>query len=203
MRLLLDNDIFCKLGCCDLLQDAVEILGLEFSRCCRLSSLPHMLCRGRIRKRYGDEHCEQLISLTEKIPALGNINRVWLEKMSNIHEIDPGEAQIFAAAVDEDVLIMSGDKRALRAIKEIPDIVTQLKERVIIMEAVLIALCRHLTEEYVKEQIDKVSGFDKMINICFSSANPHPMKALYSYYNDSAYQLAPLILWNPDDGGGK
>lgn len=47
-RLLLDTDIFCKLGVADLLDDTLSILGLKYSDCSRLPALPHMLRRGRL-----------------------------------------------------------------------------------------------------------------------------------------------------------
>jgi hypothetical protein len=40
-----------------------------------------------------------------------------------------------------------------------------------------------------------------MVQVCFSDSNPNPLESLVSYYESLAAELAPLVLWDPRDGG--
>lgn len=53
MKLLIDNDAFCKIGTGGLLLESLALLGVDLASCGRLPSLPYMLRRGRLPKQYG------------------------------------------------------------------------------------------------------------------------------------------------------
>jgi hypothetical protein len=125
----------------------------------------------------------------------------WLEKLAPIAAIDPGEAQIFAAAAENRLTIMSGDKRALRALKEVRCLAEALAGRVVVLEAILVALCDDLGLDEVRRRITRAGLPDKMIHVCFSAGNVDPRGALLSYYGSFADELRPLVLWDPRVGG--
>lgn len=120
MQLLIDSDAFCKLGSCGLLQEVIENLGSSFSECRILPALPHMLKKGSLRRKYGPEISDVLILLAKRIPFLTQPTEDLLNQLIQINDIDPGEALIFAAAMEQEVYILTADKRALTALKDIP-----------------------------------------------------------------------------------
>lgn len=202
MKLLVDTDAFCKLGMTGLLQDAALTLGAELGDIRRLPALPHMLRRGSLRKRFGAEACDGLIAIAESMPIVAEPSVVWLEKFTAIDAIDPGEAQLFAVAAESGVMVLSGDKRALAALKAIAGVPAVLAGRIVVLEAVLLALCERLGADEVRRRVMVLARLDKVVGICFSAGNPDPQEALRSYYKSVAAEVEPLVLWDPVLGNG-
>lgn len=202
MRILFDTDAFCKLSISNLLTDAVNILGVDLKECGRLPALPYMLRRGRLNKSFGEDLCDKLILIAESIPIVDQASNKWLDLLTDIHDIDPGEAQILSVAAESGLLVLTGDKRALRSINNIREFTEALAGRIVVLEAILIALCNRHGNEYVRQRIQAVSSLDIMINICFSPTNSDPQEALLSYYRSLTAELKTLVLWNPNSRGG-
>jgi hypothetical protein len=203
MRLLLDTDAFCILAASGLLHDAVDLLGMDLAVCGRLPALPHMLRKGRLRRSFGDDVCDTLILIAHRIPKLEPPSDAWLDRLTLVYAIDPGEAQLFAAAAERGMMVISGDKRALGALKDVEEFVGALAGRIVVMEAMLLALCDRLGTEKVRRRVEPVMAVDTVVRVCFSSGNPNPAEALLSYYRDAVAAVAPLVLWEPPRGGGK
>lgn len=200
MRPLLDTDIFCKLGAAGLLSDAAALFGAAIHDCERLPALPQMLRRGRLRKRLGDAVCDPLLALADQLPIISSADDVWLERLARVAEIDPGEAQLFAAAAGGTAVVLSGDKRALRAVSALPDLASVLSGRVVVLEALLIGLSRTVGMESLRERLRPVLDMDQAIRACFSSKDP--VTGLRSYFHSLAREVAPLVLWAPEAGAG-
>ena len=201
MRLLFDTDAFCKVALCGLLDDTRAMFDVTVSDCGRLAALPHMLRRGRLRKQLGDVVCDSLISQAETMPVMHAPDMAWLDLLSPIVDIDPGEAQLFALAVERSLLVITGDKRALKAVKSIGPVCNGLHGRVIVMEALLINLILQQGVEIIRSRIKPLISLDTSIRICFSPSNPDPVSALGSYYADLAKEVEPLRLWAPSLAG--
>lgn len=197
MKLLFDTDAFCKLGIASLLQDVAQIFGAQLQECGRLYALPFMLRKGRLRSLFGGPACDALIPVANALPVMPDPSVAWLEKLTAIEAIDPGEAQIFAVAAERGHPFLSGDKRALIALKNIGDFITVLDGRVVILEAILLALCDRLGQEEMRLRVAPLAAVDRMVEVCFSSGNPDPSTALMSYYRALEMELAPLKLWDP------
>jgi hypothetical protein len=197
MRLLVDTDAFCKLAIGGVLDDAIEQLGVEPGECGRLPALPYMLQRGRLRKRLGDDTSDALIPVAENMPKAGEAGEAWLDRVAHVATIDPGEAQLFAAAAEAELIVVSGDKRALRALKDVEGFPEALSGRIVVLEAILLALCDRLGVEGVRERVQPLAAFDKTVKICFSAGNRDPTAGLLSYYENLANELSPLVLWDP------
>jgi len=200
VRLLIDTDAFCKLGAANLLADAVGALGLTMSQCARLPALRHMLRRGRLRRELGEGTCEGLLPRAESLSPLPEPDDLWLDKLTPIPEIDPGEAQIYAVAATGSMLVLSGDKRALAALAQIPDLRDALAGRVVVLEAILIVLCGSLGVDEVRERIRLAALDDSMLRVCFSAGNPDPHATLIDYYDELVTEVSPLVLWSPVGG---
>lgn len=197
MRVLIDTDAFCKLAGGEILEDSVRLIGANLSECGRLPALPHMLRRGRLRKALGPETCDTLAAIAETIPVMIQPNVAWLERLTPLVAVDPGEAQIFSAAVEHGLIVVSGDKRALRVLKDVDGFPSQMVGRIVVLEAILIALCDDLGPDVVRQRLQAVMPRDIVIEVCFSDQGSDPRDGLRSYFESLATELAPLVLWNP------
>ena len=197
MKLLFDTDAFCKLGIAGLLEDTVQIFNAKLQECGRLPALPFMLQRGRLRKLYGEPACDALIPVANAIPVVPPPSNTWLEKLTAIEAIDPGEVQIIAVAAERGQPFLSGDKRALNALKGVDGFVPALDGRVVVMEAMLLALCDRVGQEEIRHRVAPLTAVDRMVGVCFSGENPNPSDALVSYFQNLETELVPLKLWDP------
>ena len=201
MRLLLDTDAFCKLAAGGLLDDAIAHLGGDMATCGRLAALPHMLRRGKLRRTLGAETCDAILAVAEALPVIGQPTSKWLDGLAHIDSIDPGEAQIFAFAAETSAVVLSGDKRALRALKAVQGLPQLISGRIVVMEAILIGLCERLGVDEIRRRVQPIVAWDKMIQICFSPTNLKPQDALRSYFRSLASELEPIVLWSPGGEG--
>jgi len=197
MKLLVDTDAFCKLGAAGLLEDAMRIFRVELKECGRLPALPHMLRRGSIPRLFGAKVCEGLIHQAQGMQVVQQPADTWLERLTPIEAIDPGDAQILAVAAETGAMVVSGDKRALRAVRDVEGFVQALEGRVAVLEAVLWALCERLGSKEVRHRVVQLAELDTMVQVCFAPSNPNPQKALLSYFRKFASDLEPLVLWDP------
>jgi hypothetical protein len=203
MRLLVDTDAFCKLAVGGVLEDAVSLLGANlYEDCGRLPALPHMLRRGRLRRTYGAEVCDSLSNMTNSVAVIVQPADTWLDRLTHLEDIDPGEAQIFAAAAEHGMIVVSGDKRALRTLKNVADFASVLHGRIVVLEAALLALCNHLGPDEVRRRIQPLIAHDQVVKVCFSNPGSDPRDGLRSYFDNLVAELAPLVLWSPLPGGG-
>jgi hypothetical protein len=195
MTVLVDTDAFCKLGLAGLLTEAIGSLGAQIGDCGRLPALPHMLRRGSVPKRFGKDNCESLVETAGLIPPLQPAANTWLDRFLPMPGIDPGEAQLFSAAAEQKLLVLTGDKRALRGINQVEGAAEALSELVVTLEAILIALHASIGADVLRTRVAPLRPFDTTVGICFSDGNPDALSALWSYYNDLASEVAPLKLW--------
>ena len=197
MTLLIDTDAFWKLGLASLLAESAALLGTKLEDCARLPALPYMLQRGRLFKRLGEAECKKLLPIAQSIPRIAEPDSTWLEKLTPIDGIDPGEARLFAAAAQSRSMILTGDKRALRELRQVEGIGEALKGNIVVLECILLALCVQLGSGEVRRRVSSVASLDTMMAICFSAGNNDPVKCLESYYRSFVSELSPLVLWNP------
>ena len=153
MKLLVDSDAYCKLGVAGPLADALGVIGVDIAECYKLPALPHMLRRGRLRRNYGAEACDRMLATAEAMPAMVQPSGLWLDRLLKIDTVDPGEAAILAAGAEFGHLVITGDKRALHAAKDVEGLAVALQGRLIVLEPVLIRRERRGDFEYTLTQI--------------------------------------------------
>lgn len=197
MKLLVDTDVFCKLSVIGLLHDAVDLLGADLTQCGRLPALPYMLNKGRLRNWYGSASCDGMLPSALSMPAIGQANARWLDKLTPVQAIDPGEAQLFAMGAEKGLLVMTGDKRALRELKNVADFGDALAGRIVVLEAILVALCNRFGTDEVRQHAQVLNAQDRMFQNCFSPGTPDPLVGLRSYYCGLKIEVDPLVLWDP------
>jgi len=193
MRLVVDTDAFYKLGICNLFEPALSLFDAGLADCGRLPALPHMLRRGKLATKLGPEACEMLLAIVEQMPKTPGSKSEWLGKMTAVSAIDIGEAQLLATAAESDLLMLSGDKRAMRQIPNVEGLAAVLQSKVVCLEAVLIALCMRDGVPSVKSRIAPLVPHDKMVSICFGPDDP--MEGLNSYYNAISSEVGHGVLW--------
>lgn len=197
MRLLVDTDIFCKLGVAGLLNEALAALGVSSGECGRLPALPHMLQRGGIVKRYGSPACNALVPVAMEMPIAPAPDDKWLQPLVGVASIDAGEAQLLALTAQQGLVLLSGDKRALRSVAGVHPIVPALAGKIVTFEAVLLVLCQRIGVPTVRAALVPLAEIDQTVKVCFSPGNPDPVAALTSYLSHLEREVAPLILWKP------
>ena len=201
MRLLLDTDAFCKLAIGNLLTDSLRALGTEPSECRRLPALPKMLLRGSLRRSYGAQECDRVLPVADSIAIIPATGAAWLDRLAKIDNIDPGEALLFAAAAEGGLVVLTSDKRALRALKRVPGLPEALEHRIVVLEAILMVLCDQLGATVVRDRLGPLASSDKTLQVCFSVGNPNSRSALGSYFRSLAAEVHPLLLWEPPKEG--
>ena len=197
MHLLVDTDAFCKLGVAGLLDDAAGVFGARLSDTGRLPALPYMLRKGRLVNRYGRSACHALLLHAEAMPAHPKPGAAALAPLAFNEAIDPGEAQLFAAAAEFNLTVVTGDKRAVRALKPMTEVHAPLAGRIAMLEAVLLKLCEQLSLEKLRQRVGPLISHDKTVGLCFSAASSDPRDGLRSYHENLAAEVHPLLLWNP------
>jgi hypothetical protein len=196
MRLLVDSDIFCKLGVSGLLSPALAALGVSHQECGRLPALPHMLHKGKLPRLYGEAACRALVESAHSMPVAPAAGDEWLDQLVGVNEIDIGEAQLYAIAAERGLTIATGDKRALRAVAKLPRLHPPLAGRVVTFEAILLELYTTMGASELRQAVSPLSS-DGLIKVCFSPGNDEPSAALHSSLNALAAEVAPLALWQP------
>ena len=197
MRVLIDTDAFCNLSVGGVLDDSLKLFGASLPECGRLPALPYMLRRGGLRTRYGPERCDTLLSVAIDMPVIESLNNSYLDLLIAVPDIDPGEAQLFAKAAASDLYLITGDKRSLRALKNVERVSDALSGRIIVLESVLLELCETLGQEEVRQRIQGLRQFDNVVRICFSEHNHDPAVCLMLYLHRLAEEVRPLALWQP------
>ena len=177
MNLLVDTDAFSKLGVAGLLEDAAGVFGAHLSDCGRLPALPYMLRKGNLVNRYGRNACNALLSHAEAMPVHPTPSAAALDLLTLKETIDPGEAQLFAAAAEFGFTTITGDKRAIRALKHVTEIHAQLGGRIVTLEVVLLKLCEKLGLEDLRQRIRPLTAHDKTVGVCFSPGSSDPRDA--------------------------
>ena len=199
MKLLIDTDAFCKLGCSGLLSDVVEcIADTKVSECGRLAALPHMLRKGQLRQAYGKSACDMLIPLADSMPLHPTPNQDWQDRLVSIDEIDFGEIQILAAAADTETIVLTGDKRALQALSKVRGAGEIFGGRIAVLEAALISLYDKIGPSELRRRTGPLSKVDSVTRICFSEGNRDPLDCLTFYFTDICNKVDPLTLWQPE-----
>ena len=197
MRILIDTDAFCKLAISDLLDDSVALLGASLAECGRLPALPYMLRRGSLRRRYGSETCNALITIAVEMPSVGPRDDYLLPELVSLPDIDPGEAQLLSVVAETELHLITGDKRSLRALSNLKGLTASFTGRIVVLESILLALCERIGQEEVRERVEGLGAFDNVIGICFDKLNSDPVACLLSYFQSLTNEVKPLVLWHP------
>lgn len=88
----------------------------------------------------------------------------------NSFQIDPGEAILIALTLDDSQgCLLTGDKRALKAVSEIVSVGELLVGRVLVLEQIFIMALKKMGRSWILENVCPSSDIDKAINIVLGS----------------------------------
>ncbi len=206
MIALVDNDAISKLAACDLVEPAIAALKFENDRVFMAPSAPYSLNvlknQEKGRRRYGVEVHARICQFVQQIRTATEVpDPQDMQILLGVEGIDPGEALLFAlSARNLDSVIVTGDKRAIRALATAPgldEIRLALRGRILCWEQILAATIQHLGFEKALDPILAACDADKVLGIAFASGakttEASVFDALRSYVGDLRRNAAGLL----------
>ncbi len=182
----IDNDIFLKLVASDILEKALQAIGLLPQNVAVLERAKYVF---RKTKRYPDAVINSAIEKLNQFPKVAADAEGESEVFFRLHqtfEIDVGEAILISRTYShDDCLLITGDKRCLQALKNNPalqDIHANLQGRVICLEQIVKKTIETQGFSYVRQQSKFLASYDKALQIAFG----------YSLNNDRVQVVANL-----------
>ena len=177
MIVLADNDIILKLAQCDLLDVLPDILELEegskffITFAAKYQLLPKNPVKA-LNKCGNEEALARLtgfLDTTQTLPAINDI--ALLAQLEDIDGIDGGEKFLFAAAVEtKNSILITGDKRALKALLEhqdqLPTVFLVLQNSVVTFESAILLAMQKFGFAIVKQKLlgsPKPDGMLKLV----------------------------------------
>ncbi|MGF6590694.1 hypothetical protein [Pseudomonas sp. 2835] len=212
MILLSDNDLIIKLAQCDLIGEALESLEATRKDCFVLSTIKYSLRLNDPDKsiaRYvgSTQAFERINELLDTCQVLSEapIEFDLLEHLNEIPSIDAGEQALFLHAKDNDskaidYRILTGDKRALRAIcnYEQLEAFAFLRTKIVCLESCMMDMIDVVGFDQVnqkviaaREQVGE-SKYDQVLRAAFGADRnkDHCLECLSNYSSDIRWLLS-------------
>ena len=178
MIILSDNDIIYKLAACDLLDEALVVLGVTHTDVFMLPTAKYKFGvtrnPARAEARYGPDvvaRIQDFLASVRELDAVGPSEE--LQLLSEIDGIDAGEAVLFASTAGLDnYLLATGDKNSLRAIAATATcqlIARRLIGHVVCLEQIVMKIIEHSGFEHVKDKIVPARSCDTALRAAFGS----------------------------------
>lgn len=175
---LFDNDIFIKLAACGLIEVACKQLGIEENWV--LSSLKPQLRnpmkRGKLAQYFSawpvDAQSQVLHYCERAKPLPPAEDQAFIDACMSEHRLDIGEVQLIEAAFrSKDAFLVTGDKRFLKQLAGIPELLAlalgKLPGRFACFESVLLLLVEQNGVEFVRDRVLPFEEYDGLIKIAF------------------------------------
>ncbi len=196
MKLVSDTDAFCKLGPV-LLSATMSDFGATQGTTACLPALASMIGRGRLAHRIPQEVRTELIKFAAGLQRISAATTETLERLRACGDgMDPGDAMLYAFALEHpQCLVLSGDKRAMRALSTQASVCANIQGRVVCVEAALLRLCDRHGTAFVRKEIGPVAQKDVGLQACLASRDL--VGALRSYFDDLAKNVFLGLLWDP------
>jgi len=203
--LFIDVDAICKLAHWQLLDKLPTLLGVPTSNCITLSSVQYRAQRcvskvdGKLFRTV--EAAQAVLTAVQSMRAPLDATAFELTVFEDASNIDPGEAVLFAATMaNPGSRLLTGDKRALRAVAELAKVRSELVGRVVMVEHVLLAALDAYGLDWLRTHVCPQVAVDKTISICMGSRCDAPEPAVRggfeSYLNEIRGACDPTILIN-------
>lgn len=222
MILLTDNDILIKLSQCDLVGEALSVLGVGLSDCHILDFVKYSLYLGDpdkcIAKRVGSapayERLYELVAGCSELSAADeNIN--FLEELSQMDNIDPGEEALLLHAhnlyyKDVTFCLVTGDRKALVGVHGSTSVIAKsiLHQRVECTESLVLKIIEIYGFDAVNHKIASAAPltarFDSVLRMAFGIGRDiqHARGCLQSYLNPIAEFIRPWPAANLQPAAG-
>lgn len=200
-----DNDILKKLATFQLFDTTLQLYETTYQDVKILATAKYKFRRsydkfasGRSRQAVDKIiNWERLLELTETLPCISavGIDESLLIQLSDIDDVDPGEAQLVCQAIslmqkDKSARIFTGDKKFIRALASanLPSVHRFLTHRIFCLEQVVFENIKGVGFEKVRDLIVPVRDCDTAIKVVFGSgldtSEVNARSALASYITD-------------------
>jgi hypothetical protein len=187
-----DRDVYIKLVCCDLWNEALAALGVTHPY--RLASATRKGSKNVFRNKpevpdaLRDETFERLEIMSKATPLLPEdwvsaaVSSDLYNAMKNIDKIDSGEAELAVVALICSVenRLVTGDKRFIKAMAEaFPEELDKLRPRLITFEACLLAICKTIGFAAIRDRLIAARGIDGTLRNALGSQNQNSEEDFY------------------------
>ena len=182
-----DNDVILKLSEYNLLREACDALAVEPAQVVVLNTAQHYFTRMRDKATGGKAAHYSLEGLDRAIGFAESAHRVEeypnLDWAVGLDDVDLGEAQLatWAADTSDDCLLVSGDKRFIKALvlhKEGPAsrVFRRIAGRVVCFEELVRVLIARIGFQPVRAAVARCPGCDQSASIVFGSRFDLPVE---------------------------
>ena len=158
-----------------------------------------MLRRGRLRTQLGGDLADALVLEAQSLPLAAQNDADALTDRLSASPLDPGEVQLLWLVAQDDALLLTSDKRAVRDAAQIEELRPRIAKKIVVLESVLIALCDVFGPDHVRKCVQSNSHVDTVFLTCFSSPSEDPRVGLRSHLSALTSEVGPLQLWTTED----
>ncbi len=204
MKLLVDVDAVAKLAHWNLLDALPLLTKVPFAQCATLSSAKYRAQRA-IENPDGklfhskDAAIAAIAAIRGMTASIESIETL-LPVLQDLPGIDAGEAVLLSATANsESIRLLTGDKRALRALSQLPlESRVGFSGKIIVIEQVLLAALSQFGIDELRKRVCPHKDLDKAVGIAMGSKCDAPESSvrdgLNSYVNEIAQACAPSLL---------
>lgn len=203
MRLAIDIDAAAKLAHWGLLPHVPALLGVNWGDCFTLTSLKFRAQKALAKPDGRVFHCiEAAQAAIALCGCIGETPEVaLLADLQDIQGIDAGEAVLLSAMLDDsEILLLTGDKRALRALSSsAPELRGRFAGRVVTVEQVVNAALNRFGLAWIQQHICPYRHIDKAILVVMGSrcdaGEPSVREAIAAYVSELKGLCDPSLLY--------
>jgi hypothetical protein len=168
-----DVDVICKLAHWNILPHLPDLLGCQWNQIATVSSLRYRAQRA-IETPDGklfitSAAALKVVECIRLMRAMPAPDAAVLEDLTEIAQVDPGEAVLIAVMLGDPVgKFITGDKRALRALSQ-HSLATSLAGKIVLVEQILELCVDQKGREWLLANIREHKGIDKAISMIVGS----------------------------------
>ncbi len=198
MKLLIDVDALVKMAHWRMLPELPGSLDISWSNCATVSSLKFRASRAATEpdgKLFISTQAAQaavlaiaeMSELAEPLPG-------HLELFQDISGIDAGEAILFAGIMgDDSTYVLTGDKRALRALSNLPaESRMQMAGRIYSLEQILLVMLQKNGLGWLRDRVCPERKLDKAVDAIMGSRCDAPAESVREGFASYIRELASL-----------
>lgn len=203
MKLLIDVDALAKLAHWSLPEELPTIVGVPLSQCVTLTSMRFRAQRAQLKPdgklfHSTDAANAAIRTMDHMLPSLPADIQL-LPFLQNLTGIDAGEAVLLSALSAPGARLLTGDKRALKALAELMAYQrAHFSGKIVVVEQVLLAALKLHGIDWLRERVCPYKSIDKAVGIVMGhrcdASEKSVREGLESYINELRQAAAPSLI---------